>query len=602
MSDQRALDSFRLLDRPIEPGAGFAEHLFESLAADLGFRPVARRESIIRRFADASAAFRLAWLAAIVGLLLAAPIAAALVGGQLFHAKTAAEIVSASQAAQLDPPAYDMTVRFDDSRIITRVRTDGQGAWRWDQISDPEMPEMPEGTYEVHVGGQVGRYDPGYNTWSVSADDTQFVLNASLLGWQRPFTPRTTGSQPAEWFSCPSWERLADDIIADRPAYHVACGTREFWVDEESSLVVGVLIPTPQDSSASGRATALALAPTFVPDTFALTGPAGAVAVDPNNPPASTVLAVGRQAPRLTGTTLDGTIVDTSIQAGPLVVYFWATWCQPCTGSQLSDLQTVATRHAPGVATVTIASSDQSGTVTGYVSANGIRLPVVNDDGGSLTKAWGISAIPALVMLDRSGAVAAVRVGPVPTSELGQMYAALVAGDPVPTPSATPVPSTEPPPTYAPGATETISGLAHGDPVPLWSGPLLGGGTLEGSSLVDRPTVIWFGLGCANCPTTDLEAFEAAYRQLGSEANLVVVAGGEPTPGWTATLFQRLGITVPLVFDWDGRIASSFKLNILGTVVLDAGGRVASVAPGAMSTDQILGLVQKLEPAPTTTP
>ena len=79
----------------------------------------------------------------------------------------------------------------------------------------------------------------------------------------------------------------------------------------------------------------------------------------------------------------------------------------------------------------------------------------------------------------------------------------------------------------------------------------------------------------------------------------MVVAAGEPTPGWTAALFQRLGTTVPLVFDWDHRIASAFKWNILGTIVLDAHGRVAYVAPGALSADELLGVIQKFKDEPT---
>jgi len=169
----------------------------------------------------------------------------------------------------------------------------------------------------------------------------------------------------------------------------------------------------------------------------------------------------------------------------------------------------------------------------------------------------------------------------------------------VPTPVATPVPPAEAPPTYAPGATETISGLGVGEPGPSWSGPLLDGGTLDGSTLVGKPTVIRFGLDCAECPTADLEAFEAAHRQAGSTANFLVVAAGEPTPGWTAALFQRLGTSVPLVFDWDHRIASAFKLNIPGTIVLDADGRVAYVASGALSADELFGLIQKFKVEPT---
>ncbi len=593
MSDERLSTSFRVLDGPIQPDAAFAEHLFEALAADLGFRRVTWREAIVRRFANASPAFRLAYLAAMLGLLLATAIAAALVGAELLRPRTAAEIVAASQAAQFDPPAYDMTVHADDGRI-TRVRVDGHSGWRLDAIRGPEVPL---GTYVVHDGRLMGTYDPSANEWTVAADDHTTIVDAARLSWELMPRPSSTVRAP-EWFTCSSWLLLVDDLVAGRPAYHVACGDAEFWVDRESSLLVGVLRRAGQGlTGVSGKATALAVRPSFPSDTFALNAPAGAVTVNQDSRLASTVLAIGGSAPRLTGTTLDGMTVDTSTQAGPLVVYFWAPSCRPCSGSRLTELQTVAARHAPGVTTMAIATWDQLGTVTGYVTANAVRLPVVNDS-GALARLWGISAIPTLVMLDRSGAVAALRLGPVPAAELEQMYAALAAGAPVPTAVATAEPAWAPP-TYVPW---TISGLAIGGAAPSWSGPRLGGGTLDSSTLLGNPTVIWFGLGCADCPTTDLEAFEAAHRQTGTAANFVVVAGGEPTPGWTAALFQRLGITVPLVFDWDGRIASAFKMNTWGTIVLDTRGRVAEVAQGALSADKLLGAIQKLGAGSTVAP
>lgn len=601
MSDDRLFDSFHMLDGPVQPDEAFAERLFGALAADLGFRPVTRREAIVRRFADAAPTFRLAYLAAMLGLLLAVAIVASLVGAQFLQPRTVADIVAASQAAQLNPPAYDMTIEADEGWSV-RVRMDGNGSWRWDWINNRELPP---GTYEIHAAGQTARYDPGWNTWIVSPDARTFV-DASLLMWQVASQPKAVDpeaaerspgtAQPPTWFTCPSWTRLADDVVAGRSAYHLACDAREFWVDEESSLLVGMRTPTGQElAGVSGRATALAIEPSFPPDTFALTAPAGAVAIDPNDPPASTVLAIGQSAPRLTGTTLDGTAVDTSTQAGPLVVYFWATWCDPCSGPHLIDLQTVAERKASAVSTLTIATSDQLGTVTGYVAANDIRLPVVYDS-TSLANAWGLTAIPVLVMLDPDGVVVALRAGPVSASDLEKMYTALGTGEPVPTPVATPVPSVDAPPTQEPGAFDSISGLAVGDSVPHWSGPLLSGATLDSSTLEGKPTVIWFGFGgCADCPTADLEAFDRAHSQGGTEANFVVVAGGEPTPGWTAALFQRLGIAVPLVFDWDQRIASTFRLNILGTMVLDASGRVSYVAPTALSADELLEVVEMVQ-------
>ena len=450
MADDRLFDGFGALDRPTQPDAAFAEGLFEDLATDLGFRPVTHRASLMRRFAYAPPAFRLAYLAAMLGLLLAAGIVAALVGAQLSTTRSVMDIVAASQATQLDPPAYDITILADDGRI-TRVRTDGLGAWRRDWISDREMPP---GTYEIHAAGQSGRFDPSHNTWIVSADESDFI-DASVLMWQSPnqqiddpvAVERGPGAaQPAAWFTCDSWVRLADDVIAGRSAHHLACDGREFWVDEESSLLVGMLTPVGQElAGVSGRATALALEPSFPPETYALATPAGAVAIDPNHLPASLVLEIGRSAPRLRGTTLDGKPFDSATESGPLVVYFWAPWCEPCVGSYLTDLQAVAERHAAAVSTVTIAPSAEPGAVTEYVATNGVRLPVVSDnDSGSLAESWGLVGIPVLVMLDPDGAVVALRAATVSGPELEQMYAALAAGEPVPTPVATPAPTIEP--------------------------------------------------------------------------------------------------------------------------------------------------------------
>jgi peroxiredoxin len=586
MTDDRPFGSFGLLDRPVEPDPAFADRLYASLAGDLGFRPVAPREMVVRRLRGAWPAVRMAYVAATLGLLLIAAFVAALAGSQLHLALSAEEIVAASQAAELDPPPFDMTSRSDDGRVM-RVATDGYGAWRIEWLSGWEMPD---GTFEVRAGGQRGFYDPEFNTWTIGADDRGGGIALGLT-WERPRGPRAAGAPP-DWFQCPSWRRLDDDIVAGRPAYHLACDGREFWVDTESSLLMAVSGPSGDLAGFTGRATALAIRPAFTAETFAMNGPRGAVVVDPLHPPVSTVLAVGTAAPRWTAAAIDGTTVDTGAQTGPLVVYFWATWCEPCTGP-LTDLQTVAEAHASTVNTVTVATGDLLGSVTGYVDSKGIRLPVVVDDERT-AQSWGIAEIPVVVMIDRAGLVAAADRGPLSTTDLEAMYAALEAGQPIPAPVATPLPSVEPGATASPvtgtgtGSGETISGLAIGDPMPHWTGPLLGGGTLDGSALLGKPTVIWFGVGgCTACPFAALQELETAHRRAGTSANVVIIASGEPTPGWTAAKFNELGITVPLVFDWDQGITRAFQLNILPTIVLDASGRVVAVSADTLSADEI---------------
>jgi Asp-tRNA(Asn)/Glu-tRNA(Gln) amidotransferase A subunit family amidase len=86
-------------------------------------------------------------------------------------------------------------------------------------------------------------------------------------------------------------------------------------------------------------------------------------------------------------------------------------------------------------------------------------------------------------------------------------------------------------------------------------------------ALLGKPTVIWFGLGgCTQCPFAALQELETAHQRAGTSANVVIVASGEPTPGWTVATFDDLGITVPLIFDWDQATARAFRLNVLPTI------------------------------------
>lgn len=60
----------------------------------------------------------------------------------------------------------------------------------------------------------------------------------------------------------------------------------------------------------------------------------------------SSVLSVGKPAPAITLTTLDGARLSTSELLGKVVIVtFWATWCEPCR-EELPLLSAYATEHA----------------------------------------------------------------------------------------------------------------------------------------------------------------------------------------------------------------------------------------------------------------
>ena len=614
MSDDRLRSVFRLLDTPLDPHPAFAERLYESLAIEAGFRgATARRRpwrwgALVPAWRTMTPAMRVVYLAAVATLLLAALIGAGLAARLILAGPNAAEIVAASQRVQQDPPAYRITIEATDPVRRYVISFDGHGAWRWDRLVEPELAASAQGAYEIHADGKVGRFDPTFRTWSVTGDELRLVENGTWLSWIEA-VPYRPGSDPIPWISCDSWERLDDEVMAGRPAYHLRCAGREFWVDTTSLLLVGrSSLPGSEGAGVSGMATALEIDPAFGADVFSLTAPAGAQLIDETNPPASLVLRVGEPAPSVTATYLDGRVLDSSKIGLPAAVYAWAPWCPPCLGSTLQDLQAVASGH-PEIMTIAIAW-DQLGTVTGYVTQHPLTVPVAYDDADSMMGAWALSGIPTLVLLDRDGNVAAVNGGPLTRADLEAMFSALAAGRPIPSPVPTPVGSPEPPPpSPAPGATEVVSGLSTGEVMPEWSGPLAAGGTFHSSGLVGRPAAIWFFTGgnCDGCPLSELETFGkvAATEGFndGSNPSMVVISDGEPTAGWTLDLLKKLGLPdLPVVMDFDGAIVRRLKMNIFGTILIDAGGRVVEVVPGLMDPETLARRLLELAKDAATSP
>ena len=174
MSDDRPFDRFHVLDRPIDPDPAFAERLFDDLAVDLGYRPErglaglrrrARRALGLERPPVGARALRLAYLAAILGLLVALAIGAALAAGQ-FLQRSAEDIVRASQALYRDGtvPAFTMTIRYRDASV-DRFLWNGTGSLRIETVSGVGLQGLAAGSYVVSTPQGRGTFDAGWDTW-----------------------------------------------------------------------------------------------------------------------------------------------------------------------------------------------------------------------------------------------------------------------------------------------------------------------------------------------------------------------------------------------------------------------------------------------------
>ena len=87
------------------------------------------------------------------------------------------------------------------------------------------------------------------------------------------------------------------------------------------------------------------------------------------------------------------------------LVVFWATWCPECRDKLVNDLPKVNERS--DVAVVTVNMDKESDRARAFVQKENIRLPVLRDEGKSLTQSLKIVAVPhwAVYRRDQKGEI-----------------------------------------------------------------------------------------------------------------------------------------------------------------------------------------------------
>lgn len=94
----------------------------------------------------------------------------------------------------------------------------------------------------------------------------------------------------------------------------------------------------------------------------------------------------------------------------PTALFFWASWCRVCITelpriNALADSLQKASGGAVKLKVITVASLDSKSNAELAMSAQDFAVPVFLDATGMLSRELGFSSLPAMVLLDKNGAV-----------------------------------------------------------------------------------------------------------------------------------------------------------------------------------------------------
>lgn len=117
-----------------------------------------------------------------------------------------------------------------------------------------------------------------------------------------------------------------------------------------------------------------------------------------------------------------------ALRGKPVVVNFWASWCEPCNAEAPVLSAAAKTYAAQGVVFVGIAYQSPTKDGQAFIKQHGISYPCGPDPSGDIVTNFGITGIPQTLLIDRSGIIVKRFPGQITAATFDSAMQALVKG------------------------------------------------------------------------------------------------------------------------------------------------------------------------------
>lgn len=135
---------------------------------------------------------------------------------------------------------------------------------------------------------------------------------------------------------------------------------------------------------------------------------------------------IGALAPNFTLTDLEGEAISLAdLRGRPLLVAFWATWCEPCKVEMPFIEERYVRYRERGLRVLAVDFDEPAEAVAAFRDEMGLTFEILLDPGGRVQQLYQVRGYPSSYYIDAAGVIRAQQIGVMTEGQLDEHLATL---------------------------------------------------------------------------------------------------------------------------------------------------------------------------------